>query len=200
VLLQDAGSGSVQTGAAGVAAGALLWEQLQQLSLQLAAPQAQLQQEQLASLLALQATTQGPLQRRSDDTTPSDQAAAAQQQRQLRAKPGNQSQQQAAAADDEEAAEAALQQAEQQRLAEKHFEVWVAEQAEAAAVEQLQQLELAASEVQQLTPLQQMLQACGQPVRRRFADWGLSCWQQRMCLIAVRPAPTCCSAAASLPG
>jgi hypothetical protein len=40
----------------------------------------------------------------------------------------------------------------------------VEKQAEAAAVEQLAALELAATQAQALTPLQQMLLACGQPV------------------------------------
>lgn len=66
-------------------------------------------------------------------------------------------------ADEEES----RQQQEQQMLAEQHYQAWLQKQAEAAAATELQHLELAATAAGQLTPLQQMLQACGQSVSTR---------------------------------
>lgn len=158
-----------------------LSEQLEQLQLQ--PSQQELQQQHLASLLALQATTPGPLHAAeassdaaaaADQAVPQQPAAAVQQpaaaaQRPARAAKDRQQQRAAAtaAAADAAADEAEVQRQaqEQQRLAEAHFEAWAAQQATTAAQQQLQQLELAASAAQALTPLQQMLQACGQPVR-----------------------------------
>jgi hypothetical protein len=55
---------------------------------------------------------------------------------------------------------------EQAGLAEQHYQAWLQQQAQEAAAAELQALELEASADAALTPLQQMLKACGQQVRR----------------------------------
>jgi hypothetical protein len=57
---------------------------------------------------------------------------------------------------------------EQAGLAEQHYQAWLqrqAQEAEEAAAAELHALELEASADAALTPLQQMLKACGQQVR-----------------------------------
>jgi hypothetical protein len=90
---------------------------------------------------------------------------AAQKQKQHRKQQGKQAPPPAAAEQgDEDELMQQQQQQQQQQLADQHYQRWLQQQAEAAAAAELQALELEATAAAELTPLQQMLKACGQAV------------------------------------
>jgi hypothetical protein len=109
----------------------------------------------------------GPTQQQdaTEAPPPAAKRQAAQKQKQHRKQQGKQAPTAASARQGHvEEKELQQQQQQQQELADQHYQRWLQQQAEAAAAAQLQALELEATAAAELTPLQQMLKACGQGV------------------------------------